>query len=515
VKLEPGRVLERYRVERFLGEGGFSFVYQVRHLALDTDFALKLLKIDRSDLHERLLQEGRIQAKLDHPNVISVRDVIEVDGSPGLVLDLVQDGNLEDLLDRRRPPVEEIDDLAQGILQGVAAAHAIGLVHRDLKPSNVLLALTPGGPVPKVSDFGLARVLMPDADFGTSATRSGIMMGTPYYMAPEQIENASMADARSDVFALGSLLYELACGQVAFDGSKLADILFNVANVRYRPLDAIVPDLPERMLRTVAAALQEDPSHSIQTARDMLAMWRGEVPTPAVVSMTMPGRDPASFEPDGDRRTLVPRVGSASPGLEAVKQMPMERMVLVSASAAALTVALVLTCFGGLRSGDGSGPRTPPELADDARQRPPAPRVPAPAENPVAARSEPPPGAPSPVQPAPEPAPVAAANPAGSELTVAEAPEGSDESATTKGVQPRASVHVAGRGVERANLVRRADGSTVASGAGVPVGLYDLVVWFADEPAVPVELGLRLEAGMSVDVTCDADFYTCDVEGSP
>ncbi|MEM6926182.1 MAG: serine/threonine-protein kinase, partial [Myxococcota bacterium] len=326
--LEPGRQLDRYRVEDKIGEGGFSVVYKVHHLALERDFALKLLKVDRSDLHERLLQEGRVQAKLAHPNVVAVRDVIEVDGVPGLILDWVEDGSLSRLLDHHRLTHHEIDRLAQGILEGVVAAHELGLVHRDLKPQNVLLERTSAGYVPKVADFGLARVLMPDHDMGTTGTRSGVVMGTPAYMAPEQIENAALADARSDVFALGAVLYELACGQVAFDGDKLADVLYHVANVRYRPLDELVPDLPERMRLTIAAALQERPDRRTQSAAEMLAMWRGEIRPERLPSITLPA--PRAHPVAG-----APEMGRL-----------VRRLALVAAGTAAGSAAFVLFLFG-------------------------------------------------------------------------------------------------------------------------------------------------------------------------
>ena len=129
------------------------------------------------------------------------------------------------------------------------AAHGIGLVHRDLKPANVLLEVTPGGVVPKVADFGLARLLFPGTSrAGEGQTRSNVLMGTPNYMAPEQIEDPASADARSDLFSLGAILYELVSGQRAFNGDKVADILYNVANLKVVPLSEVAPNAPERMV---------------------------------------------------------------------------------------------------------------------------------------------------------------------------------------------------------------------------------------------------------------------------
>ncbi len=474
MRLEPGRQLDRYRVEELLGEGGFSVVHRVRHLALDRAFALKVLKADRSDLHVRLLAEGRVQAKLEHPHVVAVRDVIDVDGSPGLILDLVEGGSLDRLLDRYRPSIDEIDRMGRGILEGVAAAHALGLVHRDLKPSNVLLEETSAGLVPKVSDFGLARALLPETSgFGASGTRSGVLMGTPAYMAPEQIESPTTADARSDIFSLGSLLYELACGLVAFDGRKLADVLFYVANVRYRPIEGLVPDLPDRMRLAIEGALQERPGDRHQTVEEMLGIWKGDATPVSRPSRTIPVF--VHPPPPGPRRV----VGGAEP----TYVVPLlRRMVIVAALTAAASAVLVILLFG-LR------PSTPePGLT---------------ATSPMPAVAVEPPwvdaGPPAPTGPS-----EAATGRARAEPLASHEPE-----------VVGASVEVVGQDVERAQLVRRADGRSIAAGGGVPEGLYDVLVWFVDEPRVLVSLGLRVRDGERWTVTCDAGFYTCSAGGAP
>jgi len=223
VDLEPGTTIDRYLVERVLGHGAMAVVYLVRHQQLDSLHALKVLKVTGAELRHRLLQEGRVQAKLRHPNILSVTDVIDVNGAPGLVLEHIQGPSLEKLLLDHRLNWEQVDDIARGVLRGVGAAHARGLVHRDLKPGNIMLAITDEGLVPKVADFGLAKILCGEG--GMAQTRSGVTMGTPAYMAPEQIRDSKHVDHRADLFALGAILYEVACGRRTFGGDDIFEEL--------------------------------------------------------------------------------------------------------------------------------------------------------------------------------------------------------------------------------------------------------------------------------------------------
>jgi Tol biopolymer transport system component len=161
-----------------------------------------------------------------------------------------------------------VDALARGLLAGIAAAHAHGLVHRDLKPGNVLLDVVDGAVVPKIADFGLAKVVAsaPDA----TATRSGMAMGTPPYMAPEQIRDASRTDARADVFSAGAILYELVAGRRAFDGADTWEVFSAVQEGRYAPL----PDgTPPAWIAAIAGALAVDRDARIPTAAALLAAW--------------------------------------------------------------------------------------------------------------------------------------------------------------------------------------------------------------------------------------------------
>ena len=254
--LETGDAIDRYTVDRLLGEGGMADVYRVRHRTLGTPAALKVLRMSGRFVHERLVQEGQVQAGLRHPNIVEVRDVLEVSGFPALLLELVEGPSLEALLMQGRLPFEEAEEIFRGILLAVEHAHKQGLVHRDLKPGNVLLAPRLGGGwTPKVADFGLARVIQED-DATMRKTRSGIAMGTPRYMSPEQIRDAKNVDQRTDIFALGAILYELVCGEAAFERSDIAAIFNATLSGSYKSPASLAPGVPERALRAIDASLK-------------------------------------------------------------------------------------------------------------------------------------------------------------------------------------------------------------------------------------------------------------------
>lgn len=215
--LQPGTIVDdRYEIEALVGEGGLAEVYRVRHVDLGSIHALKVLIWRRKSLMERLVLEGRIQAQLRHPNVVTVTDLVRMDGQIGLLMEYIDHETLEHYLEARGAlPVDEALALMAPVLSGVTAAHDAGVLHRDLKPANVMLARDTRGVVPKVADFGIAKVVADEV--GSSGnTKAGVTMGTPGYLPPEQVLDSAEADARADVFALGAILYECIAGRRAF-----------------------------------------------------------------------------------------------------------------------------------------------------------------------------------------------------------------------------------------------------------------------------------------------------------
>ncbi|MEZ4317435.1 MAG: serine/threonine-protein kinase [Myxococcota bacterium] len=278
--LAAGTLLsDRYIIEEVIGEGGMAMVYRARHSQLGTRHAVKVLTLTSRAVRERLLQEGRVQAQLRHPNVVAVTDVIEVSGQPGLVMELVEGPSLDDLVKQQKLTLAQADAIGRGVLAGVAHAHARGLIHRDLKPANVMLQITEAGLVPKVTDFGLAKILA--GDDLSAKTRTGATMGTPQYMSPEQIHDSKSVDARSDVFAVGAILYELVTGERAFDGNNLLEIFARVANCEFTDPRSLRPDLPERMADAILGALVVDPDSRIASCKELFEVWTAGESMPA------------------------------------------------------------------------------------------------------------------------------------------------------------------------------------------------------------------------------------------
>lgn len=262
----------RYVVQSVLGEGSMAEVYKVSHVQLGTLHALKVLKLEHESIRERMMREGQFQAKLRHKNIVSVSDVVPVNDNAGLVMEYIDGGSLAELLAGHRLTSEQVDVLARGLLDGVEAAHDAGYIHRDLKPANILLAREGKELVPKITDFGLAKAL----DASNTLTKSGVMMGTPAYMAPEQIQDAKHVDQRADIFSVGAILYHLVAGRRPFDDPNIANVLTAVLDGDYPPITDFAPQLAPHRVRAITAALEVEVEGRVPTAAMLRAMWTGE-----------------------------------------------------------------------------------------------------------------------------------------------------------------------------------------------------------------------------------------------
>ncbi|MBO84129.1 MAG: hypothetical protein CL927_02125 [Deltaproteobacteria bacterium] len=279
--LKPGNRVDRYRVELTLGEGGLATVYRVRHEVLGTVHALKVLHVHGDRIRERLLAEGRAQAQLAHPHIASVTDVLDVGGAPALLMEFVDGGTLADVVADAPLPLEATLRLFRGVVTGVVAAHEAGIVHRDLKPDNILLALPDDDAwhdaapdwsrvTPKVTDFGLAKVLDPVAGSPGQHTEAGVAMGTPAFMAPEQIRDARTVDHRADIFSLGAVLHALLTGRSPFAGADRFAVLQNVATGTRPPVESLRTDLPKALVQLLDRCLHVDPTMRFATATTLL-----------------------------------------------------------------------------------------------------------------------------------------------------------------------------------------------------------------------------------------------------
>lgn len=272
--LTTGQTIDRYTVDSVIGHGGTAVVYLVRHNKLNSQHALKVLSLTSGAIRQRLLREGRVQAALQHTNIVTVTDVLDIDGNPGLLMEYVDGPSLDQAMRRYKISLSDALTLFRGVVAGVRAAHRQGLVHRDLKPANVLLFRSPEGFVPKVTDFGLAKFLVGESQ-ETGTTRQGIAMGTPAYMAPEQIRDARAVDQRADLFSLGCILYELGTRQRAFPGDQALDIYNNIVAGRYTPPEDLNPDLPDPVIQAIDGCLILDREERIPDCETLLDVLAG------------------------------------------------------------------------------------------------------------------------------------------------------------------------------------------------------------------------------------------------
>lgn len=253
---------EKYRVERVLGVGGMGRVLEVRHIELQQRFAVKVMREDLRGagiLEERFLREARAAAKLAGKHTARIFDVGHLEsGTPYMVMEFLDGEDLEALTESRGPlPVGEAVGYLLQACEGVAEAHANQIVHRDLKPSNLFLARGPRGKIIKVLDFGIAKTFS-ESSGPLNLTRSSIVMGSPLYMSPEQLQASRDVDMRTDIWALGATLYHLLAGRPPFEAENGQLLSARILLERAAPLRACRGDVPPELDAVVMRCLERD-----------------------------------------------------------------------------------------------------------------------------------------------------------------------------------------------------------------------------------------------------------------
>jgi serine/threonine-protein kinase len=257
----------RFELVRWLGDGGMGSVWAARNVHTRRLLALKFIKPRDGEIspraRRRLLREARAAAVIQHPNILAIHDVIEHEGAPTLVMDLLEGESLAQHLIRARLPLREMADILGQVASAVGAAHAAGIVHRDLKPDNIFLAFAPGEHERcdvKVLDFGLAKLTALDGDAAQSGslTRSGDVVGTPQYMAPEQAFGDGAVDHRVDIWAFGVILYECLAGKRPFAGENLGQVLHHLARGKPALMRELGPDVPKELAAQIVRMLSLD-----------------------------------------------------------------------------------------------------------------------------------------------------------------------------------------------------------------------------------------------------------------
>ena len=255
-----GQQVDRYVLEQEIGSGGFGAVYRARHSVLGTTVALKLLwpsHLTSPEIVQRFVQEARAAASIGHPHIIQVLDAGQAsEGMPFLVMEHLRGRDLESLLaERRMLDVETAIELGVQVLDALAAAHARQIVHRDLKPANVFVTTGPDGrPFVKLLDFGISKVL----GAGGTLTQTGSLLGTPHYMAPEQLDGARGLDARADLFAVGVMLYRALAGALPMEGEGYSIAIRRLQGEKATPLRERAPHVPAAVAQIVMRAMELD-----------------------------------------------------------------------------------------------------------------------------------------------------------------------------------------------------------------------------------------------------------------
>ena len=257
---EPGEIIaEKYLVTGLLGRGGMGAVYVVEHRVTGKRLAVKCLlpeHTEHPELVERFLREAQAAGRIQHRNVVDVFDVGKDGELLYIVMELLDGKALADLMRDQALPLDDMLAILLHAMEGVAAAHAHGIVHRDLKPENIMVCVGQSGRLddPRVLDFGISKL---EEDASLPLTRSGVMMGTPYYMSFEQINSQRDLDQRVDVYAMGVILYEAMSGQVPYVAESVGALAIRMMSGPPRPLSELRPDLPTGLVDVVMRSIAQ------------------------------------------------------------------------------------------------------------------------------------------------------------------------------------------------------------------------------------------------------------------
>ena len=311
---EIGR-LGSYRVLSVLGAGGMGVVLEAEDLKLHRRVALKVMKPElatNQQYHERFLREARAAAAVENDNIVPIYEVGADRGVPFLAMPLLKGRSLDDYINEgRKLSLHSVLRIGRQVAEGLSAAHEEGLIHRDIKPSNIWIEPVSGGRA-KIVDFGLARALRPQA--ATQLTHSGVLLGTPAYMSPEQSRSPNV-DHRCDLFSLGSVLYQLLTGELPFKGEDVMSLLAALAADNPRPPCEIDKSIPEDVSLLVMQLLSKDPSARPATALAVVDAIRGiekRLATTAPPVSSPPPKQPSVSHHDTSRSSNAQRYSRSS-----------------------------------------------------------------------------------------------------------------------------------------------------------------------------------------------------------
>jgi len=259
-----GKTISHYKIEEILGSGPMSTVYKAKDLKLERYAALKFLSpqhtVDDSET-ERLIQEAKTTSALEHPNICTIYEIDEVEGQVFIAMAFYEGETLEERLARGPMSIAEAVDTIKAVSLGVAKAHEKGIIHRDLKPANIMITTDE---VVKILDFGIAKLI-----YQKGQTKSGIIMGTPGYMAPEQAKGDSIGPY-TDIWALGVIFYEMLAGDLPFTGANDIALIYSIINDNPMPLGKFAEEIPPHIEQFILKMIEKEPANRFQSVAEML-----------------------------------------------------------------------------------------------------------------------------------------------------------------------------------------------------------------------------------------------------
>jgi serine/threonine protein kinase len=289
-----GRRIGQYEITAVLGEGGMGVVYHARDTKLNRPVAIKVLSDELADAaaRRRFQREAQTASSLNHPHILTVHDTGEFEGRQYLVTEFIDGGTLSDWIGESNRTWREVVELLTSVADGLATAHAAGILHRDIKPANILVGKNGYA---KLVDFGLAKLEDKDTDItlkSATATRPGVVIGTVAYMSPEQASGRPL-DARSDIFSFAVALYEALCNHRPFDGATTLEL---IQAIIYSPPKPVAPSVPAALQIVLDKALEKDPTNRYQSMRDMIVDLKRIVrQTDASKEVVLPARKSRSW----------------------------------------------------------------------------------------------------------------------------------------------------------------------------------------------------------------------------
>jgi serine/threonine protein kinase len=380
--VQEGEILDgKYRVDRVLGAGGMGIVVAATHVHLNTRVALKFLlpaAMGNPQVIERFAREARAAVQIQSEHVARVTDVGTLPtGSPYMVMEFLEGSDLAQVIEKGGAmPVARAVGYVLEASEAIAEAHSLGIVHRDLKPANLFLARRSGrDPIVKVLDFGISKT----RDGSAGLTQTSSVMGSPFYMAPEQMMSSKDVDARADIWALGVIAYELLTGKAPFGGETMAEVVYQVTQRDAPPLRDRRPDVPEGLANVVARCLTRDPAQRYENvarlAADLVPFGpaRSEISLERISRVLGASMRPPDSQGDGaDERKPQPMRATSSTWASSQPGAPgsgnARRVIFAVAGGLVLLIGLGV----GWRTLSRADPPRPPEQSTSAAPQPSA-----------------------------------------------------------------------------------------------------------------------------------------------